>query len=82
MRLDGYANDSCSEMVGKTNGSPPAIVTPRSIASINPGAVAWHGLKSLAVEAIPTTGRSKDSRESPVDSRNASRRKRANASSP
>ena len=40
MRLDGYANDSCSEMVGNVNGSPPAIVTPRSIASINRGAVA------------------------------------------
>ncbi len=37
----GYAKDSCSEMVGKVNGSPPAIVTPRSIAAISSGP--WRG---------------------------------------
>ena len=31
-------------MVGKTIGRPPAMVTPREMASISWGAVAWQGL--------------------------------------
>ena len=56
--LLGKANDSCNEMVGKVKGRPPAMVTPRLIAETSLGAEAWQGLKSLAVWAIPTTGRS------------------------
>ena len=54
----GNENASCSEMVGNTNGRPPASRTPRAIRSLNPGALPWHGLKSDAVDRMPTTGRS------------------------
>ena len=57
----GEQKDSCSEMVGNTKGIPPAASTPRLTASITCGAVAWHGLKSEAVEPMPTTGRSRTS---------------------
>ncbi len=61
--LVGCAKLSCSEMVGKAIGRPPASSTPRRTASIRSGTVPWHGLKSLAVLAMPTIGRSSASSE-------------------
>jgi hypothetical protein len=40
----GQAKDSCSEMVGKATGRPPAISTPRFTASTICGTVAWQAL--------------------------------------
>ena len=54
----GKENASCSETVGNTNGSAPAIRTPRDTASASCGAVLWQGLKSEAVDRMPTIGRS------------------------
>ena len=52
----GYENDSWIEIVGKTNGNPPAMRTPAAIFSASAPAVAWQGLKSDAVERMPTIG--------------------------
>ena len=42
--LVGAAKLSCTEMVGKAIGRPPASITPRCTASINCGALPWQGL--------------------------------------
>ena len=42
--LVGAAKLSCTEMVGKTIGSPPASITPRLTASMSCGALPWQGL--------------------------------------
>ena len=78
----GNENASCSETVGNTNGSAPAIRTPREIASATCGAVLWQGLKSEAVERMPTIGRSSASSVKPAPLRKPRRRNSANSSSP
>src|SRR6478752_3802473 len=55
--LVGCANDSWIEIVGNSIGSAPASITPRFTAAMSCGTVAWHGLKSLYVLAMPTIGR-------------------------
>ncbi len=42
--LVGCEKLSWMEMVGKSIGKPPASITPRLTASINCGALPWHGL--------------------------------------
>ena len=42
--LVGAAKLSCTEIVGKSIGSPPASITPRFTASINCAMFPWHGL--------------------------------------
>ena len=54
----GNENASWIEMVGKTNGRPPASRTPAAVFSASRAAVPWQGLKSDAVERMPTIGRS------------------------
>ena len=78
----GNANASCSETVGNTNGSAPAMRTPRETASATWGAVLWQGLKSEAVERMPTIGRSSASSVKPAPLRKPRRRNSANSSSP
>src|SRR5262249_28911109 len=78
----GKENASCSETVGKTNGRPPASLTPRAIASASCGAVRRHGLKSDAVGDTPTTGRSSAAAVMPAPLRKPRRRNRAKSSSP
>ena len=78
----GNENASCSDTVGNTNGSAPAMRTPREIASATCGAVLWHGLKSEAVDRMPTIGRSSASSVKPAPLRKPRRRNSANSSSP
>ena len=78
----GNANASCSETVGNTNGSAPAMRTPRDTASATWGAVLWQGLKSDAVDRMPTIGRSSASSVKPAPLRKPRRRNSANSSSP
>src|SRR5712672_2590655 len=78
----GNEKASCSEMVGNTKGRPPASRTPRAIASATCGAVLWQGLKSEAVERMPTIGRSSASSVKPAPLRKPRRRNSANSSSP
>src|SRR4051812_17171748 len=78
----GNENASCSDTVGNTNGSAPAIRTPREIASATCGAVLWQGLKSEAVERMPTIGRSSASSVKPAPFKKPRRRNSANSSSP
>jgi hypothetical protein len=59
--LVGYAKLSWIEIVGNDTGSPPASITPRSIAWISCGTLPWHGLKPLSVSTMPMTGRSRAS---------------------
>jgi len=40
----GWAKLSCTEIVGKAIGRPPASITPRLTASISCGALPWQGL--------------------------------------
>jgi hypothetical protein len=54
-------------MVGKASGRPPAARTPLLTASTSSGKWRWQLLKSLAVSAMPTTGRASISREYPID---------------
>ena len=42
--LVGAEKLSCTEMVGKSMGRPPASMTPRLTASISWGALPWQGL--------------------------------------
>ncbi|MNN41185.1 hypothetical protein D3C81_1552880 [compost metagenome] len=56
--LVGAAKLSCTEMVGKAIGSPPASMMPRFTASSSCGMLPWHGLYALPVSAMPMTGRS------------------------
>ncbi len=42
--LVGCANDSCSEIVGNSIGSPPASITPRLTASMISGTLRWQAL--------------------------------------
>ncbi len=42
--LVGCEKLSCTEMVGKSIGRPPASITPRLTASISCGALPWQGL--------------------------------------
>lgn len=42
--LVGCEKLSCTEMVGKSTGSPPASITPRLTASTSCGALPWQGL--------------------------------------
>ena len=76
------ASASCSDTVGNTNGSAPAARTPREIASATCGAVLWQGLKSEAVERMPTIGLSSASSVKPAPFRKPRRRNSANSSSP
>ena len=56
--------------------------TPRATASATCGAVLWQGLKSEAVERMPTIGRSSASSVKPAPLRKPRRRNSANSSSP
>src|SRR5689334_3868475 len=78
----GNENASCSDTVGKTNGNAPAMRTPRATASATCGAVLWQGLKSDAVDRMPTIGRSRASSVKPAPFRKPRRRNSANSSSP
>src|SRR5664279_2130267 len=80
--LVGYANDSCSEIVGNSIGRPPASMTPRLIASTSLGTLPWQALKSLKVLAMPTTGRESASSDRPIALMKALRRKSENSASP
>ena len=59
----GASVDSCSDVVGNSNASPPAAATPRLTASSSSGKWRWQGLNLECVKAIPTTGRASSSPE-------------------
>src|SRR5579872_1224637 len=80
----GFIRSSLSDMTGNSSGSPPAAETPRRTAVASSDNPRSHRFRSLAVHAIPISGRRdpEDRREPNPAARSAARWLRATSSSP